>query len=83
VLAGKRRRALDSTVHDDAVARQDTVTLMVRQTADCANVVRITVRLDATRRSRQEPDAPAAERERMVGDVLPGLLDQRTEVYVP
>lgn len=31
VLAGKRRRALDSTVLDDAVARQDTVTQLVAQ----------------------------------------------------
>ena len=29
VLAGKRRRALDSTVLDDAVARQDTVTQLI------------------------------------------------------
>lgn len=31
VLAGKTRRALDSTVLDDAVARQDTITLLVTQ----------------------------------------------------
>ena len=31
VLAGKHRRALDSTVLDDAVARQDTITLLVTQ----------------------------------------------------
>jgi IS5 family transposase len=31
VLAGKHRRALDSTVLDDAVARQDTVTMLVTQ----------------------------------------------------
>ena len=31
VLAGKRRRALDSTVLDDAVARQDTVTQLIAQ----------------------------------------------------
>jgi IS5 family transposase len=31
VLAGKTRRALDSTVLDDAVARQDTVTMLVAQ----------------------------------------------------
>ena len=31
VLAGKRRRAVDSTVLDDAVARQDTVTQLVAQ----------------------------------------------------
>ena len=30
-LAGKRRRALDSTVLDDAVARQDTVTQLIAQ----------------------------------------------------
>ncbi|MDL9949091.1 IS5/IS1182 family transposase, partial [Gordonia sp. ABSL11-1] len=29
VLAGKHRRALDSTVLDDAVARQDTVTQLI------------------------------------------------------
>ena len=31
VLAGKHRRALDSTVLDDAVARQDTITMLVTQ----------------------------------------------------
>jgi IS5 family transposase len=31
VLAGKSRRALDSTVLDDAVARQDTITMLVAQ----------------------------------------------------
>jgi IS5 family transposase len=31
VLAGKTRRAIDSTVLDDAVARQDTVTMLVAQ----------------------------------------------------
>lgn len=31
VLAGKTRRALDSTVLDDAVARQDTITMLVTQ----------------------------------------------------
>lgn len=31
VLAGKNRRALDSTVLDDAVARQDTITMLVAQ----------------------------------------------------
>jgi hypothetical protein len=31
VLAGKTRRALDATVLDDAVARQDTITMLVTQ----------------------------------------------------
>nr|MBA3281030.1 IS1182 family transposase [Acidimicrobiia bacterium] len=31
VIAGKHRRALDSTILDDAVARQDTVTMLVEQ----------------------------------------------------
>jgi IS5 family transposase len=31
VIAGKHRRAIDSTVLDDAVARQDTVTMLVTQ----------------------------------------------------
>jgi hypothetical protein len=31
VLAGKARRAIDSTVLDDAVARQDTITMLVAQ----------------------------------------------------
>lgn len=31
VIAGKHRRALDSTVLDDAVARQDTITMLVTQ----------------------------------------------------
>ena len=31
VIAGKTRRALDSTVLDDAVARQDTITMLVTQ----------------------------------------------------
>lgn len=31
VLAGKTRRAIGSTVLDDAVARQDTITMLVAQ----------------------------------------------------
>ena len=31
VIAGKHRRVLDSTVLDDAVARQDTITMLVTQ----------------------------------------------------
>ena len=31
IIAGKHRRVLDSTVLDDAVARQDTVTMLVTQ----------------------------------------------------
>ena len=31
VIAGKHRRAIDSTVLDDAVARQDTITMLVEQ----------------------------------------------------
>ncbi len=37
VIAGKNRRALDSTVLDDAVARQDTVTMLVDQIRRAAN----------------------------------------------
>lgn len=33
VIAGKTRRALDSTVLDDAVARQDTITMLITQIA--------------------------------------------------
>jgi len=39
VLRGKKRRAVDSTVLDDAVARQDTVTLLARQVRAVARVV--------------------------------------------
>ena len=35
-LAGKTRRALDSTVLDDAVATQDTVTQLIGASAGCA-----------------------------------------------
>jgi hypothetical protein len=35
VLAGRQRRALDSTLLDDAVATQDTVTQLVRPSAGC------------------------------------------------
>jgi IS5 family transposase len=39
VLAGKRRRAVDSTVLDDAVARQDTVTQLIAQVRRVSRVV--------------------------------------------
>ena len=39
VLAGKKRRALDSTILDDAVARQDTVTQLIAQIRRVAAVV--------------------------------------------
>ena len=39
VLAGRKRRALDSTVLDDAVARQDTVTQLIAQIRRVAAVV--------------------------------------------
>jgi len=39
VLAGKRRRAVDSTVLDDAVARQDTVTQLIAQVRRVSKVV--------------------------------------------
>lgn len=39
VLAGRRRRALDSTVLDDAVARQDTVTQLIAQVRRVSKVV--------------------------------------------
>lgn len=39
VLSGKKRRALDSTILDDAVARQDTVTQLIAQIRRVAAVV--------------------------------------------
>lgn len=38
-LSGKRRRALDSTILDDAVARQDTVTQLIAQIRRVARIV--------------------------------------------
>lgn len=39
VLAGRRRRAVDSTVLDDAVARQDTITQLIAQVRRVSRVV--------------------------------------------
>jgi IS5 family transposase len=47
VLSGKRRRAVDSTILDDAVARQDTVTQLIAQIRRVARTVPASVDLVA------------------------------------
>lgn len=65
VLTGKRRRALDSTLLDDAVATQDTVTQLV----------------SAIRRVRRlVPDAAAVEESEFFGGLVTQVSDQSAYV---
>ena len=75
VLAGKHRRALDSTVLDDAVARQDTITLLVTQ---IRRVRKLIPELDSVwvREHNLEPGRPPcdwedpADRDRLVSELV-------------
>ena len=75
VLAGKHRRALDSTVLDDAVARQDTITMLVTQ---IRRVRKLIPELDAVwvREHNLEPGRPPcdwddpADRDRLVSELV-------------
>ena len=75
VLAGKTRRALDSTVLDDAVARQDTITMLVTQ---IRRVRKLIPELDAVwvREHNLEPGRPPcdwddpADQDRLVSELV-------------
>ena len=75
VLAGKHRRALDSTVLDDAVARQDTITMLVTQ---IRRVRKLIPELAAlwVREHNLEPGRPPcdwddpADRDRLVSELV-------------
>jgi hypothetical protein len=63
ILRGRRKRAIDSTIFDDAVATQDTVTQLVaairkvaRVVPDAAEVVARVCRLDYTRPGKPDID---------------------------
>jgi hypothetical protein len=59
VLKGRRKRVLDSTVLDDAVATQDTVTLMVSAMRKAARLVPGEVIASACRLDYSRPGKPA------------------------
>lgn len=75
VLAGKHRRALDSTVLDDAVARQDTITLLITQ---IRRVRKLIPELEGVwvREHNLEPGRPPcdwddpADRDRLVSELV-------------
>ena len=75
VLAGKTRRALDSTVLDDAVARQDTITMLAAQ---IRRVRKLITELDGVwvREHNLEPGRPPcdwddpADRDRLVSELV-------------
>lgn len=75
VLAGKTRRALDSTVLDDAVARQDTITMLAAQ---IRRVRKLIPELDGVwvREHNLEPGRPPcdwddpADRDRLVSELV-------------
>jgi IS5 family transposase len=89
ILSGKRRRALDSTLLDDAVATQDTVTQLVsqirrvRRLVPEAKMVDVTVDdCDASGKpvcAWDDPDAKAALVSGLVNDAL-AILDAVTDV---
>lgn len=75
VLAGKTRRALDSTVLDDAVARQDTITMLVTQ---IRRVRKLIPELESVwvREHNLEPGRPPcdwddpADRDRLISELV-------------
>jgi len=75
VLAGKTRRALDSTVLDDAVARQDTITMLAAQ---IRRVRKLIPEVDGVwvREHNLEPGRPPcdwddpADRDRLVSELV-------------
>lgn len=75
VIAGKHRRALDSTVLDDAVARQDTITML---TAQIRRVRRLIPELASVwvRKHNLEPGRPPCDwddpgdRDRLVSELV-------------
>ncbi len=75
VIAGKNRRALDSTVLDDAVARQDTVTMLVEQIRRVRKLIpelaSVWVRVHNLDGGRPPCDwADPADRDRLVSELV-------------
>lgn len=75
VLVGKHRRALDSTVLDDAVARQDTITMLVMQIRKVRKLIpelgRVVVREHNLEGGRPPCDwDDPADRERLVSELV-------------
>jgi transposase len=75
VIAGKTRRALDSTVLDDAVARQDTITMLITQIVRVRRLVpelaRVWVREHNLEGGRPPCDwEDPADRERLICELV-------------
>lgn len=89
VLSGKRRRALDSTLLDDAVATQDTVTQLVSQIGRVRRLVPQAAAVDVAAHDYDasgkpvcawdDPDAKAALLSGLVNDAL-AVLDAVTDI---
>ena len=89
VLSGKKRRALDSTLLDDAVATQDTVTQLVSQIRRVRRLVLQAKTVDVTAHDYDasgkpvcawdDPDAKVALVSGLVNDAL-AILDAVTDV---
>ena len=87
VLAGRRKRCVDSTVSGDAVATQDTVTQLVaamrkvaRVVPGAADVITAVCRLDYSKPGKppidwDDPDAKAALVSALVDDALAALAE--------
>jgi hypothetical protein len=87
ILRGRRKRCVDSTVFDDAVATQDTVTQLVaamrkvaRVVPGAADVITVVCRLDYSKPGKppidwDDPDAKAALVSALVNDALAVLAE--------
>ena len=87
ILRGRRKRCVDSTVFDDAVATQDTVTQLVaamrkvaRVVPGAADVIKVVCRLDYSKPGKppidwDDPDAKAALVSALVNDALAVLAE--------
>ena len=75
-IAGKHRRALDSTVLDDAVARQDTITMLAAQIRRVRKLVPELRETVGVREHNLEPGRPPcdwddpADRDRLVSELV-------------
>ena len=82
VIKGKRRRALDSTIVDDAVATQDTVTQLVAAVRRVRNLIPAAAAVTVTAHDYTQPGKPAcawddpAAREALVS----GLVNDATAI---
>lgn len=80
VIAAKHRRAIDSTVLDDAVARQDTVTMLVAQIRRVRKVVPELAKVPVREHNLQGGRPPCdwddpADRDRLVSELVDDALD--------